>query len=373
MKAVDTEALMVGMQCGLPTLLWGDPGIGKSSLVESLAVALNLPIQTVIASIREPSDFSGLPVVDNDSKSVWFAAPQWAKAMTETSVDEELAVMGLTGMLFFDELSTAPPAVQAALLRVILGRMVGDTKIPDSVAMMAAANPPETSAGGWEMTAPLANRFIHLQAKASASAFCDGMVAGWATPPVKPLNANWKKQKITTRASVASFIKARPDLLFKFPENSENAGGAWPSPRTWEYLSTVEAACRNNATEEAEAMLMAGCTGEGASLEYTAWRRNLDLPDPEMLLRDPGKLALPDRGDKAYAILTSVVAAVLSDLTPDRWLAGWEVMGNASNNGKSDVAAPCARILAMNKPTEKTTAPEAAAAFGELIVKSGMA
>src|SRR5262245_62386462 len=93
------------------------------------------PCEVVIASIREPSDFAGLPVVVADG-GVRFAPPRWARRLHGAG----------RGVLFLDEISTAPPAVQAALLRVVLERVVGDLELPAAVAVVAAANPPE--AGG---------------------------------------------------------------------------------------------------------------------------------------------------------------------------------------------------------------------------------
>jgi len=43
------------------------------------------------------------------------------------------------GILFLDEITTAPPAVQAALLRVVLERVVGDVALPEAVSVVAAA------------------------------------------------------------------------------------------------------------------------------------------------------------------------------------------------------------------------------------------
>src|SRR5262249_51485082 len=144
------EALAVAVAAGVPVLLWGSPGTGKTSAVVALGASLGWPVETVIGSIREPSDFAGLPVVSDGSVSL--SPPSWATRLCAAG----------RGLLFFDELTTAPPAVQAAMLRVVLERVVGDTHLPAGVRVVAAANPPDEAADGWELSAPLANRLVHL-------------------------------------------------------------------------------------------------------------------------------------------------------------------------------------------------------------------
>ncbi len=108
------EALTLAVSADLPVLLWGEPGIGKTAALNQLAAALDVPLTTVIASVHEPSDFSGLPVVGADPavQGVPMAPPDWAVRMVKAG----------RGLLFLDELSTAPPAVQAAMLRLVLER-----------------------------------------------------------------------------------------------------------------------------------------------------------------------------------------------------------------------------------------------------------
>lgn len=124
----------------VPVLLWGAPGTGKTSAIKAMSAALGLPCETVIASIREPSDFAGLPVMA-DGKVI-FAPPRWARNLATHE----------RGVLFLDEISTAPPAVQAALLRVVLERVVGDLALPEAITVIAAANPPEYAADGWDLS-----------------------------------------------------------------------------------------------------------------------------------------------------------------------------------------------------------------------------
>ena len=70
------EALGVAVAARVPVLLWGAPGTGKTSAIRAMANAMSLPCETVIASIREPSDFAGLPIVTGNA--VRFAPPLWA-------------------------------------------------------------------------------------------------------------------------------------------------------------------------------------------------------------------------------------------------------------------------------------------------------
>jgi hypothetical protein len=63
------EALSVAVQMGQPVLLWGGPGEGKSAVVEQVAAQLGRPCEVVIGSVREASDFAGLPMRVGDSVS----------------------------------------------------------------------------------------------------------------------------------------------------------------------------------------------------------------------------------------------------------------------------------------------------------------
>jgi hypothetical protein len=313
------EALGVAVAARVPVLLWGAPGTGKTSAIRAMAATMGLPCETVIASIREPSDFAGLAEAGR-------------------------------GLLFLDELSTAPPAVQAALLRVVLERAVGDLTLPDEVAVVAAANPPEQAADGWDLSAPLANRLCHLSWQTDPRAVADGLAGGWAPPVVPELPEGWQAEEILARGLVAAFLHVRPALACAPPSDAASAGRGWPSPRTWEMAARLMAAAGATGTgDEARAALICGAIGEGAGVEFLAWLAEMDLPDPEEVLADPASFRLPERGDRAYAALAAVAAAVASNPTAERWTAGWQVLGLAAD-GAPDVAAVAARVLARCRP-----------------------
>src|SRR3990167_10280123 len=79
--------LSIALQAQIPVVVIGGPGVGKTSALNAMALNLDYPIETVIASLREPSDFAGLPVVSNGQVSL--AAPSWAKRSEERRVGKE--------------------------------------------------------------------------------------------------------------------------------------------------------------------------------------------------------------------------------------------------------------------------------------------
>ena len=358
-QGTTVEAMGIAVAARVPVLLWGAPGTGKTSAIARTAEAMGWPCETVIAAIREPSDFSGLPVVVDGV--VHFAPPRWAERLAAAR----------HGLLFLDEISTAPPAVQAALLRVVLERVVGDLALPDGVVVVAAANPPEQAADGWDLSAPLANRFCHLDWAVEPASFAEGLTAGWAPPAVPALPPGWEDHIATTRALVAAFVTLRPGLACAVPTEAAAAGRGWPSPRTWDMAARLWAAAEAaGASTEAETALVTGAVGDGPGVEIMLWRLEMDLPDPEAVLADPDSFVLPERGDRAHAVLSALAAAVAARPTPERWLAAWKVLGTAGQ-GAPDVAAVAARALARCKPRGATAPPEAKL-FAPLLKEAGL-
>ncbi|MEW1891307.1 MULTISPECIES: AAA family ATPase [unclassified Streptomyces] len=358
------EALALAVTANQPVLLWGEPGIGKSAGLEQLAAGLGLDLETVIASVHEPSDFAGLPVVGDDpaTTGVPMAPPDWAVRLARKG----------QGLLFFDELSSAPPAVQAALLRVVLERRVGSLKLPDAVRIVAAANPPSSAADGWHLSPPLANRFVHLHWTHDPRTVARGMAGTWpeaTVPVVDP--ARTAGAVARARGAVSGFLTARPGLVHHLPADAEGRGRAWPSPRTWDMaLRLLAAGYATGTGRDAVAAALTGAVGDGAGIELLSYLENLDLPDPDRVLADPDAFALPERGDRQLAFLIAVVAAVQAEPTRPRWEAGWAVLAKAVAAGVPDVAARAAMDLAAMRDTDWPV-PEGIDAFLELLQLSG--
>ncbi|TXS63170.1 MULTISPECIES: AAA family ATPase [unclassified Streptomyces] len=334
------EALTLAVAADLPILLWGEPGIGKTAALTQLAAALDLPLTTVIASVHEPSDFSGLPVVGDDpaEQGVPMAPPDWAVRLVRAG----------SGLLFLDELSTAPPAVQAALLRLVLERRIGTLRLPPRVRIVAAANPRASAADGWELSPPLANRFVHLQWTHDHEVVVRGLGGTWPRATLPRLDPERLPEAVEfARRAVCGLLAARPGLVHRLPNDETRRGGPWPSPRSWEStLRLIAFATAAGSSREVLSLLVRGTVGDGPGLELLAAIDRMDLPDPELLLADPANAVLPERGDLRQAVLDGVVEAVRGRPERSRWEAAWELLVRAVETGAPDLVVVPANTLA---------------------------
>jgi hypothetical protein len=160
------------------------------------------------------------------------------------------------------------------------------------------------------------------------------------------------------------------------PESEAEAGRAWPSPRTWEMVAVITPFLPDD--DAARANAVCGLVGEGAGVEYLAWRANSDLPDPVAVLADPSAMDWTDRPDRIYAVVSSIVA-YFSGFPTDRaaekaalWGKVWDCLAYAAGHGPADVVATGARAMFMLRPAGAPM-PVQAKAFLDVLRGAGLA
>ena len=331
------QALGICVSARIPVLLWGDPGIGKTAVIESARHG-GWHVETLIVSHYEPSDFAGLPVVTGGT--VELAPPAWA---------QRLAGVDGPSIAFFDEFSTASPALQAAALRPLTHYEVGALQLPESVSFVAAANPADVAAAGWELAAPTASRFVHVDWVLPLEVYAECMVTGdWPAMPVHDSSDPALPGAIATeKVLVSGFLRTRSGQMSVVPKDAAAWGRAFPTPRTWDYAARLSAfAVHVRAPKAVRRLLVAGCVGDAAAHEYLAWVAAQDLPDPETLLADPAAASFERlRADRVYVVLQSVLSAVARRSTPERWANAVRLCARAGEAAGLDPAVPVVRAL----------------------------
>jgi hypothetical protein len=238
--------------------------------------------------------------------------------------------------------------VQAALLRLVLERRIGTLQLPPEVRIVAAANPRSSAADGWELSPPLANRFVHLQWTHDHEVVVRGLGGTWPRATLPRLAPERFPEAVDhARRAVCGLLAARPKLVHQLPNSESRRGGAWPSPRSWEMaLRLIAFATASEVSRDVLSLLVRGTVGDGPGLELLASLDRMDLPDPEELLADPAGAVLPDRGDLRQAVLDGVVAAVRARPEKPRWDAAWALLVRALETGAPDLVVVPATTLA---------------------------
>jgi hypothetical protein len=351
------QSALIAVQTGSPILLWGEPGIGKTQQIMEFAKSVHRHIEVVLASIRDPTDFLGLPVVEsvinhssdhstegmslklrNDVKRVRYVPPEWALNLVDAK----------NGILFLDEVNTAPRAVQAALLRVVLDKVVGECQLPMDTWIMAAANPPELSAGGQDLPASFSNRFCHFNVDADQASWRDWLLGINRVHEIPVLDSSWENNIPLFSSLASAYSQARPSQIQARPKNQKHMT-AWPSLRSWTTGIKLLAAAKTLGEEIDSGLaitLLSSAISQAAAVEFISYVKNLDLPNPEDILRNPTSWDVKKRSDVTFAILSSVVSAYASRITEDRWISAWQVIDHVVNNKQIDVAVAAAHNLA---------------------------
>lgn len=259
-----------------PAFVWGPPGVGKSAVVRDVATKLDRHVIDIRAALLDPTDIRGIPYV-TDGVARW-CAPSFLPGPNDGP-----------GLLFFDELTSAPPLVQASLYQLTLDRKVGEYCLPDDWSIVAAGNRSQDASITFRMPAALSNRFVHLDYEVDYDDW-----RTWATSEgLHPL--------------VVAFISVRRPLLFQMNAHDRS----FPSPRSWEMASDT---MRKFAeVRDAEDVLI-GIVGEAACIEFFAFLRDSRIADiVDAIMKNPGSAPIPNQLDLRFALVSYLASRLRED------------------------------------------------------------
>ena len=256
----------------LPIFIWGAPGIGKSSIVKEIARVNGMEFIDLRLSLLDPTDLKGIPFFDAESRE-----GVWAKPSFLPPTDDESS-----GILFLDEINTAPPAVQASAYQLILDRRVGEYELPSGWSIVAAGNRESDRGVVYKMPPPLANRFVHFEMEVDFE--------------------DWKQWAYGRGidSSIIAFLAYDKSMLFRFDPTSNQKSFA--TPRSWEFVDSI---IDSDITKELLLESISGAVGREVAVDYMSFRRVMgDLPDLEAILR--GDIESIDSSDPKLIMALSV-------------------------------------------------------------------
>lgn len=296
-------------EANMPVMLVGDPGVGKTALINAWCRENNLgePI-ILIGSQMEPQDIAGLPMasdIDVNGKKMTvteYGAPWWQIEL----------LSGRRKVLFLDEFSNSPATIQSGELKLVGDRVFGNgEKLPDDTFIVMAMNPESSAVDYTPIAAPMANRIMFVSYKPTDREVYDGLTGGWFTEDEKEA---WTDSEVKWRDRIVSFLRSTngayilqmnhiadgamdssaPAWLSPDSENSDSEREilttAWPSPRAWDNIARVlgKTGFEKLVTPLQERMLT-GTVGRPATVFLMQYVQEHSHIDPFELIKHPEK------------------------------------------------------------------------------------
>lgn len=173
--------------------------------------------------------------------------------------------------------------VQAVTYQLILDRQLGDYKLPDGWAVLAAGNRISDRSFAGEMSAALSSRFVHIDVEPDVEDFIT-----WALHN-------------GVNSATRGYLRWRPANLAT--DSFKPGMRAFPTPRTWVKADKI--AHDKSLPAAIKSELLAGTIGEGVAIEYEGFIRDeATLPDVKVILATPEKAPIPTEPATQHAVVS---------------------------------------------------------------------
>ena len=294
------EAIEHSYKTGVPVMVWGAPGVGKSAVSYKAASRNGWQIHDVRTTLIDPIDLRGIPWRDelttfyNGNGDVEAAKAehneieaQKKQSITRWAPPDFLPWTDEPHLIVLDELPSAMPSVQVALYQLVYDRRIGEYKMPPGAALMAAGNRISDRGVAHKMPTPLASRLTHLT--------------------LEPDNKTWLDWAVTEgniEPQVVAYINLFPESLHVFDPTSDELPFA--CPRTWEMVSKTIAEEPHMSLTTLAAMIC-GTIGNTIGTAFIAFMEQYKyLPDPMDIINDPENSPIPQRNDILLALINAL-------------------------------------------------------------------
>ena len=284
----EAERMLVEcMKAGLTCMIHGSPGIGKSSIVKSIAEKYSLEFIDLRLSTCDITDLSGLPNFDKEGNA--YFAPFKVFPVESTPIPENKKGF----LLFLDEFNGASKAVQLASYKLILDRQVGQYDLHPLCFIVCAGNLDADNAITNELSTAVQSRLVHINMTVDFTAWMNNVAIKENYDPriIAYLNDNQK------------------DLMNFDPEHTEQT---FACPRTWSFVNSLIKDTPDLSTLHYN--LIAGCLGISVGSKfYTYTKIFKDIYTFEEICAKGASLHIPRELNKQWALISICMANTTKD------------------------------------------------------------
>jgi len=270
--------------------LKGSPGIGKSDIIKQVANVLNLKVIDIRLAQSDPTDLAGFPIRNPDTNRMEYAPLNTIPLENDSiPIDPDTGKPYNGWLILFDEVTSAPPTVQAAFYKIGLDRLVNQTPIHPKASIVAAGNLETDRAVVMKMSTALKSRFFHYLLETNL----DEWLENFAYPN-------------NIHPDIIAFLRYKPELLHKFdPDSAEDT---FPCPRTWEFVNDfIKVIEKPLFSKPHHLIAIAGAVGQGAAYEFKSAKDMFaHCPTLEEITQSPETAKLPTELSQLYSVSTLI-------------------------------------------------------------------
>lgn len=299
------------------------PGMGKSSMFAAIAKELNLKMIDIRLAQEDPTTINGFPNVDNGrskylppelfplhTKDVLPLKPEhkgkandYRTALTSRDnkvLEQFQATYCYAGWLvFFDELPSAPRAVQAACFKILLDRLIGQHPLHEKCYLAAAGNLSTDNAIVNELSTPLRSRIIHIHIESNAKDYINYAI------------------KSDYDLRITTFLAYKNTAVNNFQEfNNNSSDETFCCERTWEFADRLIKQFSPNQSEPIKdeyVDLLCGTLGSTA-IEFAAYTAAFkDLPTFSEIINNPTNTVIPEKPAVKFLLMGMLVGNATMD------------------------------------------------------------
>lgn len=282
---------------GLTPNIIGSPGIGKSTVVRSVAEDFRLWLIDHRLSTSEPTDMTGLPKFRHDGvrERAFFAPfdifPLKGDPLPKDSKGEEMEGWAL----FLDEANAAPRSVQAAAYKLTLDKKVGQHDLHQNVAIIMAGNLATDRAIVNPLSTAMQSRLIHIEMEVSHEEWNEDVAIKESYDP-----------------RIIAFLSQYPSKLMDFkPDHHELT---FCCPRTWEFVNKLitgrdeEGNKFQKPINDDTKILLSGTITAGVALEFVKFTEvYANLLTIAEIQKDPKGCLVPQDSSLMWAVVTHMM------------------------------------------------------------------
>jgi hypothetical protein len=258
------------LEAGIVPFVRSSPGMGKSTIMRSIARQFNLFLIDIRLSTSQPEDLTGLPefITVNGRRIATFTPFDiFPGPHTPLPINPETGEPYDGWLIFFDEFNSAAIEMQAACYKVILDRIVGQMPLHVRVKMACAGNMMTDKAITNELSTALQSRLAHINMILSHDEWMEDVA----------LAEDYDER-------IVGYHNFDPDALMDFKPDHQDK--TFCCPRTWEFMNRF---VKGNEIENEDTGLYAGTitsTHASAFVQYAHIYKEIQtvkdiLADPE--------------------------------------------------------------------------------------------